>query len=128
MVSVCNGSVHLTWFGDMPLWESLYGGFWEDIHGVPYYPGPKADCLLQVLFQMGIFPDVRVYPLEKTYRFASPAEAAVYFRRRFGLPPNAPLEALQDYLARVFLRDGPGISLSHTSCYLHITWDVTREY
>ena len=128
MVSVCSGSIHLIWFGDMPLWEALYAGFWEEIHGEPYYPGPKADCLLQALFQMGIFPDVRVFPLEKTYQFASPEEASVYFRHRFGLSAGVPLDALRDYLAHVFLPEGSGISLSRTSCYLHIAWDVAREY
>ena len=84
MDAVSAGSVHLFWFADMPFWEKMSADLQEPLHGRPYYPGPKADCLFGVLYQMGIFPDVTMLPMAKEYRFSSAEEMLAFFRNRFG--------------------------------------------
>ena len=49
MDAVSRGSVYLFWFVDMPFWERMYADLWEPLHGLPYYSGPKADCLFGCL-------------------------------------------------------------------------------
>ena len=49
----------------MPFWGRMYAELWEPLHGSPYYSGPKTDCLFNVLYQMGIYPDVEMMPLAK---------------------------------------------------------------
>jgi SAM-dependent methyltransferase len=57
MDAAATDSVHLFWFADMAFWERMDADLGEPLHGLPYHPGPKADCLFGVLYQMGIYPD-----------------------------------------------------------------------
>jgi SAM-dependent methyltransferase len=85
MDAVSSDSVHLFWFADMPFWEQMYADLWHLLHGSPYHPGPKADCLFGVLYQMGIYADVKMLPLKKEYRFGSRDEMFAFFRSSSGL-------------------------------------------
>ncbi len=85
MDAVSRGSVYLFWFVDMPFWERMYSDLWEPLHGLPYNPGPKADCLFGVLYQMGIYANVEMLPLKKEYRFKTEGEMTAFFRRRFNV-------------------------------------------
>ena len=69
MNAAAKGWVGLDRFVDMPFWERMYAELWEPLHGSPDYSCPKTDCLFNVLYQMGIYPDVEMMPLAKEYRF-----------------------------------------------------------
>ncbi|MEN6396159.1 MAG: class I SAM-dependent methyltransferase, partial [Methanoregula sp.] len=71
MDAVSKGKVCLYWFVDMPFWERMYFDLWKPLHGSTYYPGPKTDCLFEVLYEAGIYANVEMMPLGKKYRFAS---------------------------------------------------------
>ena len=97
MDAVSRQYVCLYWFVDLPFWERMYADLWEPLHGTPYYSGPKADCLFDVLYQMGIYPNVEMLPLSKEYRFASRGRWSVLLpavrcgsprssRRSWGIP------------------------------------------
>jgi SAM-dependent methyltransferase len=96
---VVQGSVYLFDFIDGPLWEQLACDIWSDLHGEPYSPGPKADCLWNVLYQMGIYANVLVRPIWKSYRFVDVTEAAEFFSRRFGADEDSQKETLKRYLS-----------------------------
>ena len=74
MDAVSRKYVYLFWFVDSPFWEKMYDDLWMQLHGSPYYPGPKADCLFNVLYQMGIYANVEMLPLDKEYRFSQQDE------------------------------------------------------
>ena len=114
--------VYLFWFVDMPFWERMYSELWEPLHGSRYHPGPKADCLFNVLYQMGIYADVEMLPLKKEYRFSSPEEMSAFFRRRFGLTTPAQERVLDEYLASRIRRDGGDVVLSGDSTFAKIWW------
>jgi predicted RNA methylase len=122
MDAVCSGSVHLFWFADMPFWERMYADLWIPLHGRPYHAGPKADCLIGVLFQMGIFPDVTMLPLSKEYRFSSRDEMLAFFYQRFGAKTPDQIMVVDTYVEPLTRREGDEVAVSGNSTLAHIWW------
>jgi len=122
MDSACSGSVHLFWFVDMPFWERMYADLWEPLHGSPYYPGPKADCLFGVLYQMGIYPDVAMLPLSKEYRFGNREEMLGFFRKRFGAKTPGQVRIVDEYVSNLVRIRGNDRVISGDSTFAHIRW------
>ena len=127
MVRVATGSVHLFWFVDPPFWEKSYSVTWPALHGVPFSPGPKADCLFAVLYQMGIYPDVEMRVLDKHYRFSSRDEMYDHFRSRFGVENPGQERVMREYLEGVAKEEGGSLTISGDSVYAWIHWEVGAE-
>jgi SAM-dependent methyltransferase len=122
MDAVCGGYVCLCWFVDMPFWERMYADLWEPLHGTRYHSGPKADCLFNVLYQMGIYANVEMFPLKKEYRFASRGEMIAFFTRRFDARSPAQQEIVEQYLTPLIREDGPAYVISGNSVFAKIWW------
>ena len=114
--------MYLYWFVDSPFWEKMYDDLWEPLHGSPYYPGPKTDCLFNVLYQMGIYANVEILPLDKEYRFPSREEMVAFFRRRFDVTTSDQEGVLVEYLTPLVRQDGPDFVLSGDSTFAKIWW------
>jgi hypothetical protein len=124
MVRVASGSVHLFWFVDPPFWEKSYLATWPALHGATFSPGPKADCLFMVLYQMGIYPDVQMRVLDKRYRFSSRDEMYDHFRSRFGVENQGQERVMREYLDRVSNEEEGALTVSGDSVYAWIHWEV----
>jgi len=92
------------------------------LHGRPYYAGPKADCLWNVLYQAGIYADVRMFPLDKEYRFSSPEEMTAFFKKRFGVTSAEQERVLDAYLSKLVRTEGDMIVISGNSTFAKIWW------
>jgi len=114
--------VCLYWFVDLPFWERMYADLWEPLHGTPYYSGPKADCLFNVLYQMGIYANVEMLPLSKEYRFASQDEMMTFFNRRFNAQTPEQQEIVGRYLKPLIRNVGADIVISGDSTFAKIWW------
>jgi SAM-dependent methyltransferase len=126
MDAAASGSVHLFWFVDMPFWERMYADLWEPMHGIPYFPSPKADCLFGVLYQMGIYPDVTMMPLAKEYRFGSADMMFAFFRKRFGAKTPEQQRMVDKYIAPQIRKQGDEVVISGDSTFAHIRWKKKR--
>jgi ubiquinone/menaquinone biosynthesis C-methylase UbiE len=122
MHAAAKGTVCLYWFVDMPFWERMYADLWVQLHGSPYYSGPKADCLFNVLYQMGIYPDVEMMPLGKEYRFSSREEMETFFSQRFSAQSAEQQEIVKKYFAPLIRDTGDGIMISGNSTFAKIWW------
>jgi len=118
--------VYLYWFVDSPFWEKMYNDLWEPLHGDPYYPGPKTDCLFNVLYQMGIYANVEILPLDKEYRFTSLEEMTMFLRRRFGVTTTEQEKILGEYLAPLIRHEKDEIVISGDSTFAKIWWKKKR--
>jgi SAM-dependent methyltransferase len=122
MDAVSSGSVHLFWFADMAFWERMDADLGEPLHGRPYHPGPKADCLFGVLYQMGIYPDVTMLPMAKEYRFGSRDEMLMFFRKRFGAKTPEQERIVDEYISPKIRRQDEEVVISGNSTLAHIWW------
>ena len=127
MDAVAAGSVHLFWFADMPFWERMNADLWEPLHGIPYYAGPKADCLFGVLYQMGIYADVTMMPMGKEYRFGTRDEMMAFFCRRFGAATPAQKKTVEDYIGPMIRTEGHEVVISGISTLAHVRWKKDRR-
>lgn len=121
-----SGSVHLYWFADEPLWERLYLALWEDLHGAPYHPRPKADCLFNVLYAMGIYANVLMRPMGDVATFATVEDAVDHFAPRMSVKSPRQREVLRDYFREHLVRQDGGLALPGTSTYAAIWWRKRR--
>ncbi len=126
MDAASSDTVHLFWFADMPFWERMYADLWESLHGRPYHPGPKADCLFGVLYQMGIYANVTMLPLSKEYRFQSWQEMLSFFRTRFGAKTPKQLKVVDEYISPLIHKKGGTVFISGDSTFAHIWWKKNR--
>lgn len=122
MDAASSGSVHLFWFADMALWERMAADLQVLLFKRPYYPGPKADCLFGVLYQMGIYPDVTMLPMAKEYRFSSRDDMLAFFRKRFGAKTPEQEKIVDGYISPKIRRQGDEVVISGDSTLAHITW------
>jgi hypothetical protein len=122
MDAACSGSVHLFWFVDMPFWERMYSDLWKPLHGSPYHPGPKADCLFGVLYQMGIYADVTMLPMAKEYRFTSREEMLTFFQNRFGAKTPEQVRIVDAYVTPLVRLVGDEVVISGDSTFAHVRW------
>jgi len=125
MDAVAKGEVCLYWFVDMPFWEKMYVELWEPLHGCTYYPGPKTDCLFEVLYGAGIYANVAMMPLPKEYRFASRDEMTGFFQRRFKVTTEKQEKILDAYLAPLVHEKNGEVVVSGSSTYAKVWWKKT---
>jgi len=114
--------VYLFWFADPPFWERMYIDLWPELHGKTYHPGPKADCLFNVLYQMGIYPNVEMLPLDKEYRFTTKKEMLAFFRRRFAVKTQKQRRLLDKYIAPLIRIEGDEVVISGDSTLAKVWW------
>lgn len=127
MDAVSSKYVYLFWFVNSPFWEKMYEDLWQPLHGVPYYPGPKADCLWNVLFQQGIYANVEMLPLEKEYRFSTREELLAFFKRRFNVTTAEQEQILGEYITPlVRVEDGVEV-ISGDSTFAMVWWKKRWE-
>ncbi len=122
MDAVSCGEVCLYWFVDLPFWERMHADLALPLHGSPYYPGPKADCLWNVLYQTGIYANVEMLPLDKEYRFPSLEEMTAFFKKRFGVTTEQQERVLESYLSTLVRQDGADFVISGNSTFAKIWW------
>jgi 16S rRNA G527 N7-methylase RsmG len=115
--------VYLFWFADPPFWERMYIDLWPELHGETYHPGPKADCLFNVLYQMGIYPNVEMLPLDKEYRFTTRDEMLAFFRRRFNVQTPAQDLVMVEYITPLIRQEGSEAVISGDSTFAKIWWE-----
>jgi SAM-dependent methyltransferase len=127
MDAASSGYVYLFWFVDMPFWERMYADLWEPLHGSKYYPGPKADCLFGVLYQLGIYANIEMLPLKKEYRFTTHDDMTAFFRRRFNVTTPAQEIALDRYLSPLFRHEDNAVVVSGVSTFAKIWWKKDKK-
>ena len=127
MNEVCSGTVAVFHFAGLPYWEQIMLEIWPRLHGVPYFPGPKADVLFNLLYRMGIYPDVSVSSDE--HRLTVPdldaGVDALRGRLLVGTPEQE--DILREYLAARLVREDGGLVLRHRVHRACIRWEPHRS-
>lgn len=114
--------VYIYWFADPPFWEKMYIDLWPSLHGETYYPGPKADCLFNVLYQMGILPNIEMLPLDKVYRFSTRQKMVEFFQNRFAAKTKKQRYVLDAYLAPLIRTEDNEVVISGNSMLAKVWW------
>lgn len=98
MNRVCSGQVVVFWHAGIPEWEKMPRTLWPELFNIDYHGGPKSDVLFQVLYQMGIYPEIRVYSHHFTEVFPDMDAAAAFYFKRFDQLEEGHRPALVSFL------------------------------
>lgn len=123
MIRASSKYVYLYHFAGETSWDRQWSELWPRLHGRAYQPSPKCDVLYNVLYQMGIYPHIRVFWLEHNQRYTSLDEA------QKALEPQAQAETeeqkaiLRDYLAKVLRKEENALVLPSSSLRVKMWWE-----
>jgi ubiquinone/menaquinone biosynthesis C-methylase UbiE len=122
----CRGTVHLFWFLTPPSWARISQDLWPRLYRGQYPGEPLADCLWQVLHEMGIHANLMTERKDDTiYRDID--EAVLEYSRRLNCTTEMQKEILRAYFVEQLRPCGKGLVLNGASYSAHIWWKATEH-
>lgn len=115
--------IAIYWFAGETNWEAMSRDLWPKLHGFEYAPNPKCNILYNVLYSMGIFPNIETFPLHHINRFETLDEAVEHFSGRFFAETDDQKVLIREYLERQVLQDDGTITIPGNSIRVRIWWE-----
>lgn len=128
--AMCEASsewVYLFWFAGSTGWEKAMIDLWPKLHGREYRSGPKADMLYNVLYSMGIYPNMETMQMEYTRKFSDIDAAVNEFREQYMISSPAQEEILRQHLRETLSRSGDGLQDSMMTRQVRLWWSVDKH-
>jgi len=123
MQACCRGTVHLFWFLTPPSWARVSRDLWPLFHEKEFPGEPLADCLWQVLYEMGIYANLPVEQKKATvYRTAD--EVVLEYYHRLDCSTESQKTILKAYFAHELQPCSGGFVLKGASHSAHIWWNT----
>jgi cyclopropane fatty-acyl-phospholipid synthase-like methyltransferase len=118
-----SGKVYIYWFAGATSWDKNYSRIWPQLHGRQYYPSPKCDVLYNVLYRMGIYPDMENFELIHETRFSSLDEAVQHYKPHYKIATNEQEQILRSHLEEILEKKGDELVQVGRSSRVKISWD-----
>ncbi|WP_462272540.1 class I SAM-dependent methyltransferase [Methanohalophilus sp.] len=119
--------VCLYWFAGETPWDAHSRKLWPLLYGKEYIPSPRCDVLYNVLYNMGIYPDMHVFPLEYNNSFSSMDEAVDFFKSRYTIDNQQQEEIIRNYLEEVLEKQGDHLVESGHTTRVKLWWQLQTE-
>ncbi|WP_440956744.1 class I SAM-dependent methyltransferase [Methanosarcina sp. Mfa9] len=123
MIDVSSGYIYLYWFAGGTSWDMHSRKLWPSLHGYEYQQGPKIDVLYNVLYDMGIYPNMEVFPFEHVQTFASLDEAVENFKPHYAVTSEEQEEILRAYLKELLEDENGNIVIRGWSTRVKLWWE-----
>lgn len=123
MMRASSRYVYLYHFAGETSWDRQWSELWPKLHGREYQPAPKCDVLYNVLYQMGIYPHIRVFLLEHNQRYNSLDEAQKALEPQAQAKTEEQKAILRDYLSKVLRAEGNALVLPGSSLRVKMWWE-----
>ncbi|UUX92386.1 class I SAM-dependent methyltransferase [Methanoplanus endosymbiosus] len=125
MNQVCRGSVHIYYHANPLPWEDMRSALWKRLHGIEYVPVPKADLLMAVLYQLGIYPDLSCRKFVSENDFGSEDEMASFYASKMRVTDDAGKKIIVEYLLDIAdYNDNNGqFVIEETGIKAHLWWN-----
>ncbi len=122
MQEVCSGTVYIFYAAGKPFWEEMMVYLWPHLHNTSYQPGPKADVIWNLLYQMGICANIAVTPIIQRNRYKGLEEAVAEYAPRMLITEEWQRDLLSQYIRnRLLICDGD-YCLTGTVLHTCISW------
>ncbi len=124
MVQASSRYVYLYHFAGPSSWDRQWQKLWPELHnGRPYHPAPKCDVLYNVLYQMGIYPNVRAFLLEHNQSYASLDEAVAALSPQAQAESDEQKAVLREYLQEALREENGALVLPGSSIRVKMWWE-----
>ena len=84
MIQASSRYIYLYHFAGTSTWGNMWKELWPWLHGWDYFPGPMSDVLYNVLYQMGIYPNITTFRMEHNQRHSTLDEAVAELASQAG--------------------------------------------
>ena len=122
MMDSCSKYIYLYWFAGEPAWDIHSRNLMPLLHGTDFYPMPRCDVLFNVLYQMGIYPHMTVFPYLHLNVFSDMEEAMNYFSHRYAASSKQQRFILKDYLKGILQKEKGFLVLRSPATCLKMWW------
>ena len=103
--------------------SSVYTHLWPQVfNGESYQGSPDFIYLLNILYCMGIYPNVEVTTLESKHLFPKLEDAVDYWRDNFQVDSPEQIEIIRQYLLKNMARENEGFYYHRTMRVCMIWW------
>jgi ubiquinone/menaquinone biosynthesis C-methylase UbiE len=128
MLSVTSREIVIFWHAGLRSWDRYALELWPLLHGVEYHPCPQSDVLFNVLYSMGIYPDVRVLRSNSEIVYQTFEEAFDRFASRYEVVNDRQRGILKTYLERRLLKKSGKLLLPRSDTAMRFSWEVADCY
>ncbi|MEL4306028.1 class I SAM-dependent methyltransferase [Methanococcoides sp. LMO-2] len=126
--AVSSGHVYVYWFAGETSWDDQYSAIWPALHNQEYHSSPKCNIMYNVLYDMGIYPNMNVFPLERSMTFSSLEDAVKHYIPHYRAYTPEKLQILREYLETILPQneDGSILHLGETT-RVRMWWDNSKK-
>ncbi|MCP4115799.1 MAG: class I SAM-dependent methyltransferase [Desulfobacteraceae bacterium] len=122
MVQVSSKYIYLFWFAGPPSWERDFKALAQGLDGSDYPGQPKSEILFNVLYQMGIYPNVEVFPARMNHRYPSLEHMVEEYSVKMNLETDEKKAVVRDYFRTVTENHEDDLVLPYTWNTMKIWW------
>jgi hypothetical protein len=113
--------------GDQP-WDREAKILWPLLHHREYIPIPKSDIVFNLLYEQGIYPDVKVYRIETSVIYPSFEDALCEYAERFEAENEQQMEILSAYLKKELQQENGQYTHVNLNTSMRLSWaPVSRK-
>ncbi|MDY0386847.1 MAG: class I SAM-dependent methyltransferase [Methanolobus sp.] len=124
MQAVSCGYIYLYWFAGETSWDLHSKIIWPQLHGNEYHINPKCDVLYNVLYQMGIYPDMETFTLGRTETYSSLDAAVDGLSDHFSLENHEQRMILEEYLKKNLKKENGNYIYDAGSTRVKMWWNT----
>jgi SAM-dependent methyltransferase len=122
MCEISSKWVYIFWISGIPSWEKGLVELWPKLHNEKFGYTPQADIIYNVLYSMGIYPNIRVAEVESRNRFADLDSAISQLSSVYNIEISEQEEILRKYLIENLVKDDEGYTLLGTNISTAFWW------
>jgi SAM-dependent methyltransferase len=123
MIAVTTGDIVLFWHAGLQSWDEDSIALWPLLHGKQYHPVPQSNIIFNLLYSMGIYPDITVLRHNRRVVYESFDDIFEHYARRYDVVLREQRKILGAYIRSKFLvYDGDSMIRFTNSVSMRITW------
>ena len=127
MMQASSKYVYLYHFAGLTSWDFQWQELWQKLHGRNYQPGPKSDVLYNVLYQMGIYPNVSAFRLEHNQRYSNLDEAVATLAPQAQAESEEQKAVLREYLRGAMREEDGALVMPGSSIRVKMWWEKDQS-
>ncbi len=122
MQRVSNGYIFLFWFAGPSSWDRDFGTIYKTLFDKEYPGMPQGNVLFNVLYQMGVYPNLEVFPSRMDHHYSSVEDLVGDIRSRLPEISVEQTAMLNSYYANVVEKRENGVVFPYTWQSMKIWW------
>ena len=124
MIRASSRYVCLLWFAGETAWDTHSRNLWKALHNASYTPMPQCNILYNLLYQMGIYPNMEVFSVDHDTVHLSLDDAVEQSKPRYRVENEAQETILRQYLEENLTPKNGHWIQKNTSTRIKLWWEV----